>query len=170
VVQVFGKEYPREQNVVDTAYLLAINESKRQGDPLSPYLFLICVEGLSSLLSLAESRGDLLGVRVCREAPTISHLLFIDDLLILKNASENNGDTPKRILDVHCSSSGHLVSEAKCSIYFSEITEVQKVVEMCQRLDIITESLNDRCLGLPAMIGADKTTCFFCIWLIKFRR
>jgi hypothetical protein len=36
-----------------------------------------------------------------------------------------------------------------------------KTVEVCQRLDILTESLNDRYLASPAMIGADKTTCVF---------
>jgi hypothetical protein len=50
-----------------------------QGDPLSPYLFLLVAEGLSCMLKGAEERGDLEGVRVCREAPVISHLLFADD-------------------------------------------------------------------------------------------
>lgn len=53
----------------------------RQGDPLSPYLFLLVAEGLSSMLQGAENRGDLVGIRVCREAPMISHLLFADDFL-----------------------------------------------------------------------------------------
>ena len=51
----------------------------RQGDPLSPYLFLLAAEGLSCMLKGAEERGDLEGVRVCRDAPIISHLLFADD-------------------------------------------------------------------------------------------
>lgn len=40
----------------------------RQGNPLSPYLFLICVEGLSSMISLVEERGDeIKGIAVARE-------------------------------------------------------------------------------------------------------
>jgi hypothetical protein len=46
----------------------------RQGDPLSPYLFLLCAEGLSSLLAHEEGVGGLQGVRMCRGAP--SYLIF----------------------------------------------------------------------------------------------
>jgi hypothetical protein len=41
----------------------------RQGDPLSPFLFLSCEEGLSSLLLYEEEVGGIHGVRVCRNAP-----------------------------------------------------------------------------------------------------
>ena len=58
----------------------------RQGDPLSPYLFLLVAEGLSSMLRGAETRGELEGVKVCQGAPVISHLFFTDDSLILMHA------------------------------------------------------------------------------------
>ena len=50
-----------------------------QGDPLSPYLFIICAEGLSALIWKAEVAGSLHGVKVCKGAPNVSHLLFADD-------------------------------------------------------------------------------------------
>jgi hypothetical protein len=48
----------------------------QQGDPLSPYLFLLCAEGLSSLLLYEEEVGGIDGVKVCRNAPSVSHLVF----------------------------------------------------------------------------------------------
>jgi hypothetical protein len=62
----------------------------RQGDPLSPYLFLLSVVGLSSLLLYDEEVGGIDRVRVCRNAPSISHLLFANDSLILMKADMNN--------------------------------------------------------------------------------
>ena len=67
----------------------------RQGDPLSPYLFLICSEGLSSLLYHAELEGTISGVQVCWDAPSILHLLFVDDSLILMKADGDNASCLK---------------------------------------------------------------------------
>ena len=38
----------------------------RQGDPLSPYLFLLCAEGFTSLLEKAQLEGHIHGVSICR--------------------------------------------------------------------------------------------------------
>ena len=54
----------------------------RQEDPLSPYLFLLCTEGFTSLLLKAEMEKQIQGVSICREAPRINNLLFADDSLI----------------------------------------------------------------------------------------
>lgn len=48
----------------------------RQGDPLSPYLFLICAEALSSLLQQAEQRGSITGVPMSKHGPSVSHFFF----------------------------------------------------------------------------------------------
>ena len=60
----------------------------RLGDPLSPYLFMLCAEGFTSLLQKAGLEGHIHGVSICRRAPKISHLLFVDDSLLFCQASE----------------------------------------------------------------------------------
>ena len=59
----------------------------RQGDPLSPYIFILCAEGLSSLIKFSVANGVLEGVAVCREGPKLSHIFFEDDSLIFYKAS-----------------------------------------------------------------------------------
>lgn len=53
----------------------------RQGDPLSPCLFLICAKGFSSLLSREVDSNNLKGFRINNHCPTLSHLFFADDSL-----------------------------------------------------------------------------------------
>ena len=48
----------------------------RQGDPLSPYLFLLCAEGLSALIQSSVNRGQMEGIKICRGGPRLSHLFF----------------------------------------------------------------------------------------------
>ena len=48
----------------------------RQGDPLSPYLFLLCAEGLSALIKSSVESGSLEGLAVCCGGPQLSHLFF----------------------------------------------------------------------------------------------
>jgi hypothetical protein len=60
----------------------------RQGDPISPYLFLIYAEGLSSLLKYKGPQFLCKGIRVGIHAPWISHLLFADDSIVFTQASK----------------------------------------------------------------------------------
>lgn len=112
------------------------------------------------MLNDVELRGDIEGVKVCRDAPVVSHLLFADDSLILMKGDGKNVDSLKKILDSYCSRSGQLLSVAKSSVYFSANTLVETRVAVCLKLDIMSESLNDRYLALLAMVGADRSNCF----------
>jgi hypothetical protein len=59
----------------------------RQGDPLSPYLFLLCAEALSSLLQQAERTGSITSIPTSKMGPRISHLFFADDSLLFCKAN-----------------------------------------------------------------------------------
>lgn len=62
----------------------------RQGDPLSPFLFILGAKVLSRLFAQAEGRGELHGIKVARQSSTISHLLFADDLMVFFRASRGS--------------------------------------------------------------------------------
>lgn len=58
----------------------------RQGDPISPYLFLLCTEGLAGMLQKKESMGVVQGIKNGRLGPPISHLLFADDSIFFSRS------------------------------------------------------------------------------------
>lgn len=60
----------------------------RQGDPLSPYLFILAADALSHLINRASSSGLIKGVQLARGAPTLTHLFFADDAVLFAQANE----------------------------------------------------------------------------------
>ena len=54
----------------------------RRGDPLSPFLFLLCTEGLNGLIPQVANRGDIKGYALSRNSKRLTHLLFADDSLL----------------------------------------------------------------------------------------
>jgi hypothetical protein len=71
-----------------------------------------------------------------------------------------NATSLRQVLDQYCTNSGQLVSEGKCSIYFSPNVDVLTKADICSELNIMTEALSDRYLGLPAMVGIDRSDNF----------
>lgn len=59
----------------------------RQGDPLSPFLFILCVEALIHMMNKAEKDGNIAGMSLDKKCPSIQHLLFTDDNLFLCRAT-----------------------------------------------------------------------------------
>ncbi|KAL0413323.1 UNVERIFIED_CONTAM: putative mitochondrial protein [Sesamum radiatum] len=92
----------------------------RQGDPLSPYLFLFCAEAFSSLIRKAENEGYIQGVAVSQRAPRISHLLFAEHTLIFCQATEEELFCVKNILSTYEKASGLVINSGKSAIGFSK--------------------------------------------------
>lgn len=74
-----------------------------QGCPLSPYLFLSCAQGFSSLLKKGSDMAVLKGIKCARNAPTVSHLFFADDTLFVRvNRLENLPGIAIGYTDTYC--------------------------------------------------------------------
>lgn len=67
----------------------------RQGDPLSPYIFLFCVEGMSSSLTDVAANGRINGCKISHNAPAVTHLLFADDSFLFFKAPKEETEVVK---------------------------------------------------------------------------
>ncbi|XP_062020783.1 uncharacterized protein LOC133737191 [Rosa rugosa] len=132
----------------------------RQGDPLSPYLFLLCAEVFSALLERKVLNGELKGISVCEDAPVIHHLLFADDSLLFGKATYAECFHIKEVLKDYELASGQQINFSKSNIVFSKrVPEVDKQA-MAGYLGVSIEAKHEKYLGLPTYMGRNKTAPF----------
>lgn len=72
-----------------------------KSDPLSPYLFIVIEYVLSRLLKKQFESGKIGGYSNMRGAPHISHLLYVDDLLIFPNGEKRSIRMLMKTLDLY---------------------------------------------------------------------
>ncbi|XP_075504360.1 uncharacterized protein LOC142541783 [Primulina tabacum] len=99
----------------------------RQGDPLSPYLFVLCAHGLSSALLSLENHRLLSRVRIASSCPPISHLFFADDNLLFFRATLEDCMVVRNCLELYERASGQLINFEKSSLSFSPNTNEQAI-------------------------------------------
>jgi hypothetical protein len=132
----------------------------RQGDPISPYLFLLCPEGFSALLQKAEEEGHICGIKLSPSAPRVSHLLFADDSMLLLEATTEGVETVKSILQIYEESSGQMINRDKSSVMFSANAKRSTKYLLLQSLELGAEASEGKYLGLPTCIGRSRAQCF----------
>ena len=107
-------------------------------------LFILCAEGIYSLIRQADRRGDLHGIRICTDAPVISHFLFANDCFLFLRAEGREAYVMKNILATYEDASRQAISLPKSKVYYGNR------VEASQR-DFITNTL-----GVRAIMGTGK--------------
>ena len=128
----------------------------RQGDPLSPYLFLLVSEVFSLLLQRGIDGGRISGVQMDRSGPSISHILFADDTLIFLKAETNICRNLMSILDAYCSASGQLVNKSKSSVFFGGNVPESLSCTLAAILGMEKAADPGVYLGVPALWGRSK--------------
>ena len=132
----------------------------RQGDLLSPYLFLLCAEGFSALINEATQCQQLNGISICWGSPRINHLFFADDNLLFCKANSTEYNKLKEILRTYEAASGQKINTEKSSIFFSPNTSQELKDEILNILGPMTDSCHTEYLCLPSIIGRSKKLIF----------
>ncbi|XP_012849427.1 PREDICTED: caffeic acid 3-O-methyltransferase-like [Erythranthe guttata] len=152
---------------VDLVYSLAPcgsiipSRGLRQGDPLSPYLFIICTEALIAMINKATENGLLdQGIKVAPTAPMVSSLCFADDTLIFCQTSEANARTIKNIVTQYASASGQVINLDKSTMTFCPRTQQWEKDLVHSILGFQIVERHDKYLGLPASIGKTRKQIF----------
>lgn len=96
----------------------------RQGDPISPYLFLIVADAFSTLLSKAASENRIHGVKICNGAPRISHLFFANDSILFSKTSVGECSIIVDIISKYERASGQSVNLDKLDVIFSKGVDI----------------------------------------------
>ncbi|XP_073318173.1 uncharacterized protein [Primulina huaijiensis] len=127
---------------------------------ISPYLFIICTEGLSALIRNAERLGHIHGIKVCRGAPSIIHLFFADDSMLFFQANATEGKYVKNIIERYEKASGQAINLSKSGIMYNGNVPNNEKAAISDLLGISTGLDTSRYLGLPSLIGRKKKQIF----------
>ena len=113
----------------------------RQGDPLSPFLFIIAAEGLHVALESAKEKGIFKGIQLPHRGPIISHLQYADDVTFMGSRSLESTKNLIRILRCFELSSGLTINMSKSKLYGFG-------VQNCE-LELVARSFNCSIGSLP---------------------
>ncbi|XP_059446415.1 uncharacterized protein LOC132177961 [Corylus avellana] len=132
----------------------------RQGDPVSPYLFMICAEALSSLLSRADQKGNIRGVPTSKKGHRLNHLFFADDSLLFCRAGKCHWNRLTKLLKSYEDASGQKLNKEKTDVFFRRNTSNVSKQKILDISGIPLSQRFDTYLGLPALVGKSRTAAF----------
>lgn len=132
----------------------------RQGDPLSPYLFVLCMERLSQMITAAVRQGSWKAIRMGRRGVPLSHLFFADDLIIFCKAELDQIEVVQKILSDFCAASGHKVSNSKTKIFFSRNVSLGLRSVISGQFQYEQADGLGRYLGVPLLTGRMSSSIY----------
>lgn len=132
----------------------------RQGDPLSPYLFIIYLETLSCVLNSLNEEGNCKGLKLSRNGVSLSHLFFADDCLIFFKPSPESCGFLNQALENFSRFSRQCINHNKSHISFSPNVPSTFARGFRSFFHVPISTKPVPYLGLPISIYANKRHCF----------
>ncbi|XP_030924735.1 uncharacterized protein LOC115951970 [Quercus lobata] len=140
----------------DPSDIIHPSRGLRQGDLLSPYLFLICSEGLHGLLNKEAEEGHIRGVSICKKGSRLTHLFFEDDSLVFCRATIAECQNVQNLLNVYEKASGQQLNRNKTGLFFSKSTPPNILNQIKELLGVQEVKNHEKYLGLPSLVGKHK--------------
>ncbi|GJT44054.1 retrovirus-related pol polyprotein LINE-1 [Tanacetum coccineum] len=125
----------------------------RQGDPLSPYLFVMCMERFNHVIKEAVERGQWKLIYCNCGGPKLTNSFFADDIVLFAEATLDQAHLIKGCLQRFCDSSGEILSFPKSRVCFSSNVLEERVNEVSRILGIDHTDDLGFYLGMPTING-----------------
>lgn len=115
----------------------APNRGLSQGNPLSPFLFILGTEALSRLLIKENPAANIHGIKISRNSPPVCQLLFDDDLMVFSKGIAKEASCIMSCLSKFSSWSGQQVNLDKSSFFMNKNTSttassnIQAILNLC---------------------------------------
>lgn len=100
------------------------------------------------------------GVKICKKGPAVSHMLFADDIYLFCKADSGDANRVTEILNVYERASGQRVNKEKPTVFFSANIIQYNRDMLCQELQINEADETSKYLGLPNVVGRNKSALF----------
>lgn len=107
----------------------------RQGDPLSPYLFISCMKVLGALIEGKSCEKLWNPVKASQYGPAFSHLFFVHNLMLFAKVDRKNYIAIKDVLEFFCDLSRQKISGKKSSVFFSPNVDQSMRNDLCVSWD-----------------------------------
>lgn len=91
----------------------------RQGDPLSPFLFIIMAEGLGRSLTKAKQQNQLKGIKPVHQGPIVTHQQFVDNTMLIGAPTVQEARTISKVLKTFSEASGMEINLTKSKLFSS---------------------------------------------------
>lgn len=130
----------------------------RQGDPISPYIFILAADALSHMIHRASEMGRFHGIHLAQGGPRLTHLFFADDSLLFGKGTLENMYQLVSILNAYSKASGQRVNLSKSGLIGGRFMDSRLKSHLAAALNMQLWDNPGKYLGLPADWGRSKTS------------
>uniref|UniRef100_A0A2N9FPZ2 Reverse transcriptase domain-containing protein n=1 Tax=Fagus sylvatica TaxID=28930 RepID=A0A2N9FPZ2_FAGSY len=147
-------------NVIKATKSFIPSRGLRQGDPLSPYLFILSQDILSRIIENQFNGGGLSGVKASIGSPAITHVMYADDIVMFSKATRNEASNLNHCIEKYCKWSGQLVNRNKSGLFFSKHTQKPVIRSIKQLLQMKSLKNDAMYLGSPMFTSSSSIKDF----------